>query len=200
MAERPALGFWVFWVVDIFTSSLGERAVACRDALRSSQKDGVSQDFPTDFAKSQASLGSIWTSRAPSESGSTITILATNRLQCVGHFVYFLLQMTLRATNLASLVSRSRIFTNLRCGPSRRYLSSSPQHDPLRVLFCGADEFSIYSLRAINKIKKENPDKVASIDVVCRKDKRVGRGLKQIREGKHFCNINQSIVLVAEHA
>ncbi|KAG9671165.1 Formyltransferase, partial [Aureobasidium melanogenum] len=65
---------------------------------------------------------------------------------------------------------------------SRRYLSSSPQHDPLRVLFCGADEFSIYSLKALNKIRREKPDKVASIDVVCRKDKRVGRGLKQIRE------------------
>ncbi|KAG9966120.1 Formyltransferase, partial [Aureobasidium melanogenum] len=90
--------------------------------------------------------------------------------------------MVLRAVSLASLPARSRIFTNQSCRSSRRYLSSSPQHDPLRVLFCGADEFSIYSLKALNKIKKENPDKVASIDVVCRKDKRVGRGLKQIRE------------------
>jgi methionyl-tRNA formyltransferase len=68
------------------------------------------------------------------------------------------------------------------------------------VLFCGADEFSIYSLKALDKIRKENPDKVASIDVVCRKDKRVGRGLKQIREGKHFRIFNQSVILVAEHA
>lgn len=92
----------------------------------------------------------------------------------------------MRAVSLASLVGRSRVFTNQSCISSRRYLSSSPQHDPLRVLFCGADEFSIYSLKALNKIRKENPEKVASIDVVCRKDKRVGRGLKQIREGNHF--------------
>lgn len=57
MAERPALGFWVFWVVDIFTSSLGERAVACRDALQVVTEDGVAQTFPTKLAKSQASLG-----------------------------------------------------------------------------------------------------------------------------------------------
>ena len=85
---------------------------------------------------------------------------------------------------LVSSVARSRVLTNWSCASSRRYLSSSPQHDPLRVLFCGADDFSIYSLKALNKIRKENPDKVASIDVVCRKDKRVGRGLKQIREGR----------------
>ncbi|KAH0396597.1 Formyltransferase, partial [Aureobasidium melanogenum] len=90
--------------------------------------------------------------------------------------------MVLRAVSLASLVGRSRVFTHQSCRSPRRYLSSSPQHDPLRVLFCGADEFSIYSLKALDKIREENPDKVASIDVVCRKDKRVGRGLKQIRE------------------
>lgn len=56
-------------------------------------------------------------------------------------------------------------------------------HDPLRILFCGADEFSIYSLRALHKLKRARPDKIASIDVLCRKDKRVGRGLKQIQEG-----------------
>jgi len=33
MAERPALGFWVFWVVDIFTSSLGERAMMLVEML-----------------------------------------------------------------------------------------------------------------------------------------------------------------------
>jgi methionyl-tRNA formyltransferase len=101
--------------------------------------------------------------------------------------------MVLRIAGLASSVARSRFAANWSCGSSRGYLSSSPQHDPLRVLFCGADEFSIYSLKALNKIKKENPDKVASIDVVCRKDKRVGRGLKQIREGSQFRTQSSSI-------
>lgn len=181
MAERPALGFWVFWVVDIFTSSLGERAVACRDALRSSQRWSFAR-----FSHRLCEISSEpWQRLSVTCAFRIWTAHHYHRLQFVEHFMYFLLKMALRAANLASLVSRSRIFTNSRCRPSRRYLSSSPQHDPLRVLFCGADEFSIYSLKALNKIRKENPDKVASIDVVCRKDKRVGRGLKQIREGKH---------------
>ncbi|CAD0052378.1 unnamed protein product, partial [Aureobasidium pullulans] len=90
--------------------------------------------------------------------------------------------MLSRVSVVASLAARSGHFTRQSCVASRRYLSDKPQHDPLRVLFCGADEFSIYSLKALNKIREENPEKVASIDVVCRKDKRVGRGLKQIRE------------------
>ncbi|KAI5275970.1 Formyltransferase [Aureobasidium subglaciale] len=89
--------------------------------------------------------------------------------------------MVLRIGSVA-YTARSRVFACRSCVLSRRHLSSSSQHDPLRVLFCGADEFSIFSLKALNKIKEEHPDKVASIDVVCRKDKRVGRGLKQIRE------------------
>ncbi|KAK3072241.1 Methionyl-tRNA formyltransferase [Teratosphaeriaceae sp. CCFEE 6253] len=52
-------------------------------------------------------------------------------------------------------------------------------HDPLNILFCGADEFSIYSLRALHSLQRSCPDKVASIDVLCRTDKRVGRGLKR---------------------
>jgi methionyl-tRNA formyltransferase len=51
------------------------------------------------------------------------------------------------------------------------------------VLFCGADAFSIYSLRALHKLQQAHPEKIASIDVVCRPDKRVGRGLKKIQEG-----------------
>ena len=48
------------------------------------RKDGVSQDFPTAFAKSQASLGNFLQSRAPSESGPTIAI--NHQLQSVGHY------------------------------------------------------------------------------------------------------------------
>jgi methionyl-tRNA formyltransferase len=65
--------------------------------------------------------------------------------------------------------------------------TAAKQHEPLRVLFCGADAFSIYSLRALRKLQQANPEKIASIDVVCRPDKRVGRGLKKIQEGSyHF--------------
>jgi hypothetical protein len=75
---------------------------------------------------------------------------------------------------------------------SRRWLglrlssTSTKHHDPLRVLFCGADAFSIYSLRALHKLQQAHPEKIASIDVVCRPDKRVGRGLKKIQEGSYI--------------
>ena len=67
----------------------------------------------------------------------------------------------------------------------RNYNSSlqTSKHDPLKILFCGSDEFSIYSLRALRELQDARPDKIDSIDVVCRPDKRVGRGLKKIQEG-----------------
>ncbi|KAJ5157477.1 uncharacterized protein N7482_008577 [Penicillium canariense] len=54
--------------------------------------------------------------------------------------------------------------------------------DPLRILFCGSDEFSIASLKALHSYRLKHPDQISSIDVVCRPGKRVGRGLKKIRE------------------
>ncbi|OJJ47477.1 hypothetical protein ASPZODRAFT_1683575 [Penicilliopsis zonata CBS 506.65] len=63
------------------------------------------------------------------------------------------------------------------------YSSSSTQaYDPLRILFCGSDDFSIASLKALHDEHVKRPDRIASIDVVCRPGKRVGRGWKNIRE------------------
>ena len=64
---------------------------------------------------------------------------------------------------------------------TRRW-SSTRASDPLRILFCGSDEFSIASLQALHREKQAQPDFIMSIDVVCRPPKRVGRGLKQLRE------------------
>ncbi|KAI0473136.1 hypothetical protein GGR56DRAFT_677161 [Xylariaceae sp. FL0804] len=52
---------------------------------------------------------------------------------------------------------------------------------PLRVLFCGSDEFSCMSLAALAAEHARNPGLVASIDVVARPGKRTGRGLKAVR-------------------
>ena len=60
---------------------------------------------------------------------------------------------------------------------------STAHYDPLRILFCGSDEFSIASLKALHAYHLASPSRVCSIDVVCRPGKRVGRGLKKIREG-----------------
>lgn len=71
-----------------------------------------------------------------------------------------------------------RFYSQTRC------YSAQKTFDPLRVLFCGADEFSIYSLRRLQALQKSRPDRIASIVVVCRPDKPVGRRGKQIREGQ----------------
>jgi hypothetical protein len=64
--------------------------------------------------------------------------------------------------------------------------SSDKVCDPLRILFCGSDGFSVASLKAVHQELLERPDTIASIDVVCRPGKRAGRGLRNIREGSSF--------------
>ena len=64
----------------------------------------------------------------------------------------------------------------------RRLVTQSA--DPLRILFCGADEFSIASLKALHRERLVNPDLIKSLDVVCKVGKKYGRGLKKVREGK----------------
>jgi methionyl-tRNA formyltransferase len=72
-------------------------------------------------------------------------------------------------------------------------LSSTP---PLRILFCGSDEFSCASLRALDAVRRGSkakgavsspspspppPPLVESIEVVVRPGKRTGRGLRTVR-------------------
>lgn len=64
-----------------------------------------------------------------------------------------------------------------------RHYSASKASDPLRILFCGSDEFSCASLEALHSEHLQNPSLVRSIDVVVRPGKRTGRGLKEIRQG-----------------
>ena len=59
---------------------------------------------------------------------------------------------------------------------------------PLRILFCGSDDFSVASLRALTRAQKQEPSLIESIEVVHRPAKRFGRGLKQLREG---CTVHQ---------
>lgn len=67
----------------------------------------------------------------------------------------------------------------------RRWSSTTPQNkrsDPLRILFCGSDEFSAASLRALNAEHTGNPSLIQSIDVLVRPPKPTGRGYKVLRE------------------
>lgn len=65
----------------------------------------------------------------------------------------------------------------------QRRFASTKVSEPLHVLFCGSEEFSIASLQTLHKEHQKNPELIASIDVVCRPAKRVGRNLKLSREG-----------------
>ena len=67
-----------------------------------------------------------------------------------------------------------------RCCCPRRAYSATKASDPLRILFCGSDEFSNFSLLALHKEHCVNPGLIESIDVVVRPGKPIGRGMKQI--------------------
>lgn len=61
---------------------------------------------------------------------------------------------------------------------------STKYSQPLRILFCGSDAFSIASLKALHEESRREPQLIESIDVVCRPGKPYGRGMKKIRDGK----------------
>ncbi|CRK23082.1 hypothetical protein BN1723_012892 [Verticillium longisporum] len=65
------------------------------------------------------------------------------------------------------------------------FSTSSPflrASDPLRILFCGSDEFSIAALRALHHEHLRDPSLIESLDVVIRPGKPTGRGLKTVRQ------------------
>ncbi|KAH9876056.1 hypothetical protein J1614_003935 [Plenodomus biglobosus] len=69
--------------------------------------------------------------------------------------------------------------------PHHRFSSTkSPAYasDALKILFCGSDDFSIASLRALTAVKRDAPKLIESIHVVHRPAKPTGRGMKQLRQ------------------
>lgn len=60
---------------------------------------------------------------------------------------------------------------------------SSRASDPLRVLFCGSDDFSCAALEALDGERRRG-GVVESVDVMVRPGKAVGRGNKKFREGE----------------
>ena len=57
--------------------------------------------------------------------------------------------------------------------------------DPLRILFCGSDNFSIASLGAIVRAAKQDPSFIRSVDVVARPGKWTGHKRKIFKEGRY---------------
>lgn len=56
--------------------------------------------------------------------------------------------------------------------------------DPLRILFCGSEEFSCESLAALHREHVSNGRLVEALEVMVRPAKRTGRGLKHLRQGE----------------
>ncbi|KAI4658883.1 uncharacterized protein J4E79_006643 [Alternaria viburni] len=79
---------------------------------------------------------------------------------------------------------RSPVRSLIATPPCRCSSTSSPARtsEPLRILFCGSDAFSIASLRAVADAKRHVPGLIESIDVIHRPPKPTGRGLKTLRE------------------
>ncbi|CCC12397.1 unnamed protein product [Sordaria macrospora k-hell] len=85
-------------------------------------------------------------------------------------------------SSLSFKASSASAFT--RCSPYSTQPEATPKKvsDPLRILFCGSDVFSCYSLKALHAEHKANPGLIKSIDVMVRTGKAVGRGYKEIRQ------------------
>ena len=77
---------------------------------------------------------------------------------------------------------------SVRCQPLRRRLCTTAvaakQSDPLRILFCGSDDFSCESLKALHREHVDNRGLVERLDVMVRPGKMTARGNKVLREGK----------------
>ncbi|KAF2086043.1 Formyltransferase, partial [Saccharata proteae CBS 121410] len=84
----------------------------------------------------------------------------------------------LRARTLRSTISALRI----QCRSLHCTARLAQKHDPLRILYCGSDNFSVTHLRALVEEKERNPSLIQSIDVVHPPAKRTGRGLKNLTE------------------
>ncbi|KAK6218260.1 hypothetical protein LQW54_002787 [Pestalotiopsis sp. IQ-011] len=67
------------------------------------------------------------------------------------------------------------------CRRFQSYQSTRKTSEPLRILFCGSDDFSSANLRALREEQLRNPGLIESIDVVVRPGKRVGRGNKKLQ-------------------
>lgn len=62
--------------------------------------------------------------------------------------------------------------------------SVNAKSEPLRILYCGSDDFSIPPLEALWSEHRRNPKGIEKIQVLVRPGKPTGRGYKTIREGE----------------
>lgn len=93
-------------------------------------------------------------------------------------------KMLYRVSHGASSTLRNHASSRSLLCSRNRYSTKSPV-TPLKILYCGSDEFSNAALRALHAEHVRDPSSIASIDVLCRPGKPSGRGMKHIRDGMH---------------
>lgn len=60
--------------------------------------------------------------------------------------------------------------------------SAKGKSEPLRILYCGSDDFSIPPFEALLDEHRQHPERIEKIQVLVRPGKPTGRGYKTIRE------------------
>ncbi|RCI09098.1 hypothetical protein L249_5043 [Ophiocordyceps polyrhachis-furcata BCC 54312] len=87
----------------------------------------------------------------------------------------------LNSPAMVLLYSARTLFPCLVRAGRRRFESTTTRaSDPLRILFCGSDAFSCESLRALHR--ELGSGAVEALDVMVLPPKRMGRGMKQLRQ------------------
>ncbi|RSL64162.1 hypothetical protein CEP51_013204 [Fusarium floridanum] len=82
------------------------------------------------------------------------------------------------------LLTRPRSLLGRQSFPWRQCYShaTTRRSEPLRILFCGSDDFSCASLKAVYEEHSRNKDLIESLDVMVLPPKRMGRSFKTLRE------------------
>lgn len=86
-----------------------------------------------------------------------------------------------------SYLTKSRLLLGRKIPQWQRcYSQNTPRRasDPLRILFCGSDEFSCASLKAVHEEHSKNKGLIESLEVMALPPKRSGRGFSSLKEGK----------------
>ncbi|KAL6921948.1 hypothetical protein FSHL1_005916 [Fusarium sambucinum] len=78
--------------------------------------------------------------------------------------------------------SRSMLGRRIPQWPRCYSQGTSRASDPLRILFCGSDEFSCASLKAVHEEHSQNKGLIESLEVMALPPKRSGRGFSSLKQ------------------
>lgn len=116
-------------------------------------------------------------------------VLQGQRVNAVSRLNYSSPRLTIQTRHTSTTTTTTSSSTHPDIPETRTYYGPRrklPATEPLRILFCGSDEFSCASLRALHNLQAAKPKLIKSIDVLVRPGKPAGRGLRRIATGPLF--------------